>query len=89
MSENETLDMFGAPPERVKVSRAGGAHGYAAPPGTGPTGETCGSCRYLYRNYLAKTYLKCLRNRVNWTGGRYSDVLSRSPACFLWQGEDQ
>jgi hypothetical protein len=59
--------------------------GYAASPGTGPEGETCGSCKHLFRNQLAKTYLKCSLMRACWTGGRKTDVLSRSPACKFWE----
>jgi hypothetical protein len=59
--------------------------GYAAPPGGGPEGETCGSCKSLFRNVQAKTYLKCEKTRSTWTGGRKTDVLSRSPACARWE----
>ena len=58
--------------------------GYAAPPGTGPEGETCASCRHYVRREFAKTYLKCGLNAAKWTGGRKTDVLARSPACRLW-----
>lgn len=84
---NETVfDLFGeVPPSVPKVSTAGQAHGYAAMPGTGPVGETCGSCRHLYRKRMAKTYLKCLLYQTRWTGGHGSDVLAGSPACQKWQ----
>ncbi len=59
--------------------------GYAAPPGTGPGGETCKTCEYLYRNQLAKTYLKCGLMHGAWTGGRKTDVLAGSPACEKWE----
>lgn len=58
--------------------------GYAAPPGTGPEGETCAGCRNLVRQEYAKTYLKCGLNLERWTGGRKTDVLARSPACAKW-----
>lgn len=59
--------------------------GYAATPGGGPDGETCGSCRHLTRTEgTAKAYLKCGLNAARWTGGRKSDVLARSPACARW-----
>lgn len=60
------------------------ARGHAAPPGTGPEGETCGSCANIVRNKTAKTYLKCWLNRSKWTSGRKSDVLARDQACRLW-----
>lgn len=59
--------------------------GYAAPPGTGPAGETCGSCQHLYRNRMAKTYLKCSLMSAVWTGGAGTDILSKAPACRLWK----
>lgn len=59
--------------------------GYAAPPGGGPEGETCGSCRHLSRTTgTARDYLKCGLVADRWTGGRKTDVLSRSPACSRW-----
>ena len=61
--------------------------GYARDPGSGPPGETCGSCRHLYRNEQAKTYLKCALMRIYWTGGRKTDVLARSPACSEWAAQ--
>lgn len=60
-------------------------HGHAYHPGTGPAGETCGSCKHLYRNRMAKTYLKCELARAIWTGGRASDVRARDPACKKWE----
>jgi hypothetical protein len=78
-------DLFGeVPPSPAKVSTAGQAHGYAASPGTGPKGETCGSCQHLYRKRMAKTYLKCALMSAMWTGGHGTDVLARSPACVMW-----
>jgi len=79
-------DLFGeVSPSPPKVSMAGQARGYAAYPGTGPKGETCGSCAHLYRKQMAKTYLKCELMSATWTGGHGTDVLSRSPACMKWQ----
>lgn len=59
--------------------------GYAAKPGTGPEGETCGSCRYKYAKELAKTYLKCLLNYAAWTGGGKTDIRASAPACAKWK----
>lgn len=61
--------------------------GYAAPPGTGPKGETCGSCEHLVRRSMGKTYLKCWKALEKWTSGRGSDVLARAPSCRLWQAK--
>lgn len=57
---------------------------YAARPGTGPEGETCGSCKFLFRNHLARTYLKCLLMQALWTGGSATDIKARAPACSKW-----
>lgn len=62
-----------------------GPRGHVAPPGTGPEGETCGTCRHLFRNRMAKTYLKCGLNRGKWTGGGKTDVRARDHACREWQ----
>jgi len=59
--------------------------GHYRPKGTGPAGETCGSCKHLYRNQMAKTYLKCGRAKAIWTGGRGSDVRARDAACEGWE----
>lgn len=81
-------DLFGeVPPSPPKVSTAGQAHGYAALPGTGPAGETCGSCAHLYRNRMGKTYLKCVLMQAKWTGGHGTDVLARSLACSKWEAQ--
>jgi len=59
---------------------------HAAPPGTGPAGETCGSCANLYRKRMGKTYLKCSLTRAQWTGGGGTDVKARDAACSKWKG---
>lgn len=68
----------------------GGKHyverrGYAMPPGTGPAGETCGSCKHHVVNRLARDYHKCILNRAKWTGGPRSDILVRAAACSKWE----
>ena len=85
-------DMFGnevtvEEARRIMRRKATAPKGYAAPPGTGPAGETCGSCRRLYRNRLAKTYLKCELMKSHWTGGAGTDILARSPACKRWESQ--
>lgn len=58
---------------------------YADWPGTGPAGETCGSCKHLHRRQFSKTCLKCELTRAWWTGGSGTDIKSRSPACSKWE----
>lgn len=82
-------DLFGDPVDETKPAagskRAFGVNGYAADPGTGPRGETCQSCKYIARKDCAKTYLKCLLRRKQWTGGQGTDIRAKSPACRFWE----
>ncbi len=57
---------------------------YADVPGTGPAGQTCGTCMYLHRRHSAGTYLKCWLMREYWTGGAGTDIKAGSPACRYW-----
>lgn len=61
--------------------------GYFHIPGTGPKGETCGTCRHAVRFHQAKVWYKCGRNEVRWTGGRATDILIKTAACKYWEGE--
>jgi ribosomal protein L37AE/L43A len=61
--------------------------GYAFTPGTGPKGETCKTCEHIFRNRMAKTYLKCAKAKYKWTGGAGSDILASSPACREWEAK--
>jgi hypothetical protein len=65
----------------VRSKRYVQQRGYAAPPGTGPQGETCGSCKHIHRE---EKYRKCSLNRAAWTGGPRTDILARAPACLKW-----
>ena len=88
------VDLFGEP---VKPPTLGGTgkpkrkatkpNGYAGIPGNGPAGETCGSCRHIYRNRQSKVYLKCELCRATWTHGPGSDIRARSPACDYWEAK--
>lgn len=60
-------------------------NGYAAAPGTGPAGETCGTCRHIERVRCSRSYPKCGLMRAVWTGGAGTDVRVRSPACRMWE----
>lgn len=64
------------------------ARGYAAPPGTGPAGETCGSCRYnAVQSGTSGTYHKCRLMEATWTRSAATDIRVRSPACAKWEGK--
>lgn len=81
------LDRAMTPEERRRIfrkpDRLKGLH--AAPMGSGPEGETCGSCANLYRKHMSKTYLKCGLCKAHWTGGGGTDVKARDAACSKWQ----
>jgi len=86
------VDLFGQPfLERELPAPSDGKRkptprkGYAAPPGTGPAGETCRSCEHYARVEHAKVYLKCALVKARWTGGPGTDILARSPACKYWE----
>lgn len=81
------IDLFG---EEVKhttayTSRGKLRGGYAAPPGTGPGNETCGSCQHHVRvDYHNKGYHKCALCSEQWTHGPGSDIRVRAAACRFW-----
>lgn len=83
----KVLDLFGEVPERAPAKKhTRPSRAYAAMPGTGPTGHTCGDCQHLYRtHHTAKKYLKCALQRAVWTSGGGTDVKARSPACSKWE----
>ena len=86
-------DLFGedikAEPVRVTPSgrkrKPTKPNGYAYRPGTGPAGETCGTCEHKVRKQMGGTFLKCGLAHHKWTGGPGSDILARSPACSGWK----
>jgi hypothetical protein len=57
-------------------------------PGTGPEGETCGTCRYLVRRRNSEgrgnTHPKCGKMQHRWTHGAATDIRVRWPACSHW-----
>jgi hypothetical protein len=89
------LDLFGevpaGTPQGHGLGPKGGKHyvkpwGYYMPPGTGPAGETCRTCKYIgAKGNVAGRYLKCGRMFAKWTGGRKTDILAGSPACSGWE----
>ena len=80
-------DLFGNPvsdspaPCRRCVDRA-----HPDRPGTGPSGEICGSCAHYARvEYHDRTYRKCGRLRGVWTHGTGTDIRRNDPACSLFE----
>lgn len=60
---------------------------YAAAPGTGPDGETCGSCKHCHRSGDGR-YRKCELVRRLWTHGPGTDIKARSAACSKWEKDE-
>jgi len=65
-------------------------NGYAAPPGTGPAGETCKGCAHKRSmgHYGGKSFIKCELRRATWTSGEGTDILARSPACSKFEKKE-
>lgn len=85
MSEQRDFDLMVLPASALAMRRPKQKqNGYAALPGSGPAGETCGSCANMVRKELSRSYLKCALMSAHWTGGAGSDVRSKSPACRRW-----
>lgn len=84
-----TTWIFGAPvPEdvlaRLDVPKRK-KRGHAAPPGSGPKGETCGTCAHaVMRGDCAGRYYKCALMRERWTGGAATDIRLKDEACSMW-----
>ena len=72
------------PKRRAQRTREDRAH--AAPPGTGPLGETCRSCRF-YRRVMSNTrvYRKCGIIKAEWTHGPGTDIRAHDAACRHWE----
>lgn len=90
MAAVQQFGLFNGKPERPRIerrSRGGAAAGYAAKPGTGPRGETCNTCAHcrLRVSRGERRYYKCQLLIGQWTHGRATDVVLRSPACAKWQ----
>lgn len=56
------------------------------PPGLGPEGKTCRTCRHYTRvQGGARAYPKCGLMRHRWTGGKGSDIRAGDPACASYE----
>ncbi len=84
LQERRRLQALGVASSRKPTVK----NGYAAPPGTGPAGETCGTCQHKHSmssNSGSKRFIKCLAAQERWTHGEGSDILAKSPACRAWK----
>ncbi|MDZ4813209.1 MAG: hypothetical protein SGI99_11435 [Pseudomonadota bacterium] len=82
-------DLFGEKPRRNvrRIKRTEVANGYAAPPGTGPSIESCSTCAHCKFRELSnrQRFYKCGRMLSQWDRSRSTDILIKSPACRLWE----
>lgn len=78
-------DLFGEPiSEKPSIKNPVG--GYAARPGSGPSGETCRTCRFaVCAGYHDRNYWKCQKIEHAWTFGPGSDIRLKAPACRHWE----
>jgi len=86
----QQFSLFGGQPGRPREARSprpSKAMGYAAPPGSGPAGETCGTCAHCRLRTIRgeRRVYKCRLLQGRWTFDRTTDVRLRSPACAKWQ----
>ena len=81
---NELFDV--GPREKVKRPKVPCT---AGPIGSGPEGETCGSCRHkTYMGMVAGKYLKCALMQKAWTRGAGTDIKARWAACEKWEAKE-
>lgn len=79
MTIEEQPDLLaGLPPAQSPLKHTTKKAGYAAPPGTGPSGELCRTCANARR---FRNWAKCELMRPAWTGGLKTDILLNTPAC--------
>jgi hypothetical protein len=58
---------------------------HAARPGSGPPGETCGSCHHLLLSGSRGQFRKCGKMRGTGSRSARSDVRKEDLACVVWQ----
>lgn len=79
-----SLDLFGEVETSTAPARPDRAHAWL--PGTGPAGETCGSCGHCQGwEGGARVYYKC--SLMPRTSGAATDVRLRDAACKRWISE--
>lgn len=65
------------------------AQGYAAAPGTGPSGQTCGTCEHCWlQEGQQRSWYKCRLMRHCWSNSRTTDILVSSPACSRFEAAE-
>lgn len=68
------------------IHQPGERYGHAAPPGTGPLGETCGTCAHICRRDIgSRSFYKCSVIESKWTHGKKTDILKTDESCAMWE----
>lgn len=83
-----TTDTLLAISERPTLDHKHGhnRYGHAAPPGTGPDGETCGTCGHFSRRTVgSRQFAKCGLLTSHQTHGKNADILKTDAACAMWE----
>jgi len=82
--QQDWLDAHKVELDSVPVRKRDHSHPYAC--GTGPAGQTCGTCSKLCRvHYHDKTYRKCHVLMKHWSHGGATDIRRKDPACKSWE----
>lgn len=72
--------------KRALRRKANAPKGYYKSPGSGPQGETCGSCGHACcHRGASKNYWKC--DRVRPTHGPGTDIRLKAAACSGWEAK--
>ena len=85
--KREQEGIYPAAPTRKPTKK----NGYAAPPGSGPEGQTCKQCRHKTTGGnpgSSKQFIKCELRRDTWTHGPGTDILAGSPACSKFEAKE-
>jgi len=73
--------IFGQP-LKPRLNKAG----HAAPPGSGPKGETCGTCaHYVSVRFNMRSYPKCGLMESTWNNSYGTDIRKKDEACRKWE----
>lgn len=72
---------------REKNRKYSRPRGHAAPPGSGPKGETCKTCEHCtVHKGNSRSYTKC--DLVKPSNGPATDIRQKDPACSRWEKEE-
>lgn len=88
MTDLFNLDRALTPAERRSLTRKSPRpRGHIRPPGTGPAGETCKTCKHIARveSGARRIFRKCGLAKAIWTHGPGSDIRASDPACERWE----